>query len=68
MYIRIGFLGHALTLVFGPDELEEEDEETVTRSIGGGSGGSFERCVESDTDFMESEDWYEEEDRGFGFR
>jgi hypothetical protein len=63
-YIRIGFLGHALTLVFGPEDLVEEEE--VAAGIGGGSGGSFERCVESDTDFMESEDWYEEEDR-FGF-
>jgi len=65
MYIRIGFLGHAFTVVFGPDELEEE-EETATRGIGGGSGGSFERCVDSDTDFYESEPW-EEEDKGFGF-
>lgn len=64
MYLRLGFLGHALTVHFGPEF--EDSEDVITNGIGGGAGGSFERCAEVDTDFLESEPW-EEEDR-FGFR
>jgi hypothetical protein len=66
MYIRIGFLGHAFTIHFGPEE--EDDGEEFGGRVGGGSGGSFERCVDVDTDFMESDEMWEEEDRArFGF-
>ena len=63
MYIRVGFLGHALTIHFGP----EDDEEEFGGRVGGGSGGSFERCIDGETDFMESEPWEEEDRARFGF-
>lgn len=62
MYISIGFLGHVLTLSFGPEEDSAEHLEEL-RGIGGGSGGIFERFVD-----VEPEEYWEEEDRHtFGF-
>lgn len=60
MYIRIGFLGHVLTLNFGPD-----DGDVIELSgIGGGSGGLFER-FEEPAEFWEEET--EDSYRRFGF-
>lgn len=59
MYVRIGFLGHALTVHFGPEEVVGGEPRS---GFAGGSGGLFERFEEP------SEFWEEsEEEAGFGF-
>lgn len=61
MYIEIGFLGHVLSITFGP--AGGDDEAPV--GISGGAGGQFERFIEPEEEA--DWEWEEERHRGFGF-
>jgi len=61
MHISLGVLGHTLTfeITFSPDE-EPESASTV---LSGGSEGLFERCLDSNLEYVEGDPWEQYEDR-----
>ena len=62
-YMRVGFMGLALTVHFGPDDVDDDEPAGTPAGIGGGSGGNFELLQDMPLEYFEPDGY---EDFGFG--